>query len=172
MTESHLWYDNLNSLLHSLAVSHNLTIEKVAGIFVTFSAQKDFAINLNQTIEFLDGRPITGMYSGKQLSTANRILAGEDPLNVWAKESLKYRNFYYSILLQDGAVCVDTHIIRYYLKLHPYSKLHRLDLEAIFKRKWAYVTIQRYVRRVSVQMGIKTYQAQAYIWVVQRGAMW
>lgn len=173
MTEqSHLWYENLNSLLKAMAIPNNLTIEQVAGVFVTFSAQKDFAINLSQTIQFLDNKPITGMYSQKQLQTARRILSGEDPLSVWAKESQKYRNFYESILLKDGAVCVDTHIIRYYLNKHPHSKLHRIEIKRIFERKWAYVTIQRHIRRVAVDMNLKSYQAQAHLWVIQRGSMW
>lgn len=172
MEQPHLWYEYLNNQFHLLAQKHNLTLEKVAGVFVTFSAQKEFSENFTQTIQFLENKPITGMYSRKQLSTATRILQGECPTQVWAKESQKFRNFYDSILLKDNAVCVDTHIIRYYLSKHPYSKLHRLDIKRIFERRWAYQIVQNHVRKIASEMGLKSYQAQAHIWVVQRGAMW
>lgn len=159
-------------MLQAMTTPKNLTLEQVAGVFVTFSAQKDFHINLSQTIQFLDGKPITGMYSRKQLDTARRIMRGEDPLTVWARESQKYRNFYESILLRDGAVCVDTHIIRYYLNKYPKSKLHRIEIKRIFESKWAYTIIQKDVRKVAVQLNLKSYQAQAHLWVIQRGSMW
>lgn len=172
MEQSHLWYEYLNNQFHLLAQKHNLTVEKVVGIFVTFSAQKEFSENLTQTIQFLENKPITGMYSQRQLSTARRILSGECPKSLWAKRSHKFRNFYDSIFLRDGAVCVDTHIIRYYLKKYPYSKLHRIDMKVIFERQWAYQIIQNHVRKVASEMGLKSYQTQAHIWVSQRGSMW
>lgn len=173
MTESHLWYEEVNRTLQGLADKHNLTLEQVVGIFVTFSAQKDFSINLTQTVQFLDNTPLTGMYSRKQVETAVRILNGENPLDIWGRLSQKYRNFYHSLLLRDGAVCVDTHIIRYYLNKHPYSKIHRITIEDVFKRRWAYEIIQKHIMVVSKEMGLKTYQAQAHIWVLQRGGnMW
>ncbi len=171
-TKPHLWYESLNRICGELSKLHNVPIATVTGILVTFSAQKVFSENLNQTVQFLSKLPITGMYSRKQLQTAQAILEGADPLKLWAKESHKYRNFYASVLLQDGAVCVDTHIIRHYLEKHPYSKLHKVETKRIFESRKAYGIIQDYVRKIAVQMGLRTYQAQAHIWVIQRGAQW
>lgn len=171
--QAHLWYETLHRICKELAAIHGLTLETVAGVLVTFSAQKRFSENLTQTVQFLTGVPITGMYSRRQLATAQAILAGTDPMQTWGKTSFKYRNFYQSILLQDGAVCVDTHIIRHYLTRHPRSKVHRLgSIERVFDTRWAYELIQKYVRTFARKAGLTSYQAQALIWVEQRGEMW
>lgn len=167
----HLWYESLNRICKELSQIHNVPLATIAGILVTFSAQKVFSENLTQTLQFLCGLPIQGMYSKTQLNNCQRILSGEDPLSVWAKESYKYRNFYASILLQDGAVCVDSHIINHYLEKHPHSRLHKLDRKRIFESKRYYQTIQDYVRKFAAEMGMKSYQAQAHLWVIQRGQM-
>lgn len=169
---THLWYESLNRICSELGRLHNVPLATVAGVLVTFSAQKKFSENLNQTVQFLSGVPIQGMYSKKQLETAKAIMAGADPLLTWNKESLKYRNFYESILLTPGAVCVDSHIIKHYLAKHPYSKLHKKPVESIFGAPRAYRLIQEYVRKFARSMGMESYQAQAYLWVLQRGNMW
>ncbi len=169
---THLWYESLNRICSELGKLHNVPLATVAGVLVTFSAQKKFSENLTQTVQFLSGVPITGMYSGRQLQTAHSILDGTPPMEAWSKNSMKYRNFYESILLTPGACCVDTHIIRHYLEKHPYSKLHKKPIESIFDAPRAYRLIQEYVRKFARSMGMESYQAQAHLWVIQRGNAW
>lgn len=171
MIEPKQWYDHVHNNLRNIAEMYGLEVNKVIGIFVSLSAQKDFDWNMKQTIQYIRREPLIGMYSRQQIKACDRILAGEDPLSVWHKYSFKYRNFYDSLLLRDGAICVDTHMINAYLKKHPHSRLHRVEIAAIFKRAKLYNTVAKWIKKEASINQLKTYEMQAVLWVQQRGQL-
>lgn len=164
------WYQKVNAMCGDLARQHGLTLRQVAGIVVSLSAQKSWAWNELQTRQFLAGEPLTGMVSTSQIETCLKIRSGVDPLDIWGKRSMKYRNFFASILLQEGAVCIDTHMIRYYCRTHPHSKVVRWSLkEKVFASEAKYNVIAKWVAKQAKKDGMKTFEKQAQLWVEIRG---
>jgi hypothetical protein len=164
------WYKIVNIICYKLSKKYNLELWQVVGILVSLSAQKAWKTNIRQTIEFLKGKQLTGMYSGIQLNTCKKILFGEDPMNIWGKTSFKYRNFYLSILNPEdpNPVCIDTHMINWYLSKFPFSKLNRVKKDSIFANKKHYTLIQNQIRKEAIQNNIIPSHYQAIVWVQQR----
>jgi len=167
------WYQTVNTICRKLAKNYDVPLETVVGILVTFSAQKDWKTNIRQCIEFLKGKAITGMYSKIQLKNCERILSGENPLTIWGKTSFKYRNFYLSILNPEdpNAVCIDTHMIRWYLNNFPESKLHRVKRESIFRSKKAYSQIQNTIKKQANKLNLIPSHYQSILWIEQRNGV-
>lgn len=165
------WYKIVNIICHKLAKKYSLQVNQIAGIIVTLSAQKNWKLNIRQTIEFLKGKKLTGMYSGTQFNNCKRIINGENPLNIWGKTSFKYRNFYLSILGCEKACCIDTHMINWYLNKYQNSKLHRVKKETIFANKANYSLIQKAVIKEAKQNNLIPSHMQAIIWVQQRNGI-
>lgn len=169
---SNTWYNQIHEICKSLAEQYGLTVEIVAGIIVSLSAQTSWRDNLQQAKEYLEtGKPKTGLFTKQQIISCNRIKAGENPLNVWGKYAFKYRNFYRSLLLEDGAVTVDSHMIAAYLKRHPKSRLHNVPKDKIFRSHRLYSIIQRWIISEAKKQDLPTYQMQAQLWVEHRGQM-
>lgn len=169
MEHNKLWYDNLNKVCQDYSQRFGLSIETIAGIIVTLSAQKKWELNILQAEEFLKLGQVKGFHSYSQINQCKLIEQGIDPLKVWGRTAFKYRNFYKSILLQDGAVCIDTHMINLYLAKHPASHLHRVnDTNKIFKSHRLYSIIARWVIKEAKKHNLPTYQMQAQLWVEYR----
>lgn len=162
------WYPYVNHLCKSLAISHNLEVWQIAGILVSFSGQKKWKDNIQQTRDFLDNIPLKGMFSSAQLNAAERIRSGENPFDVWNKNSSKYREFYKSILLIDGACCVDSHMIKFYFKTFPTSKLPK-DFTKIFSSPKLYKVVQNWIIKQARQQGLQSYEMQSILWCEIRG---
>jgi hypothetical protein len=167
------WYKVVNIICRKLAKKYDLPLETIVGILVNLSAQKDWKTNIRQCIQFLKGQKLTGMYSQTQLVNCKRILSGENALDIWGKTSFKYRNFYASILNPDdlNPVCVDTHIIRWYLTKYTSSKLHRVKRETIFANKRNYELIQNTIRKEAKERNLVPSHYQAIIWIEQRNGI-
>lgn len=163
------WYKILNTLCVKLGRKYNVSPEVVAGIITELSAQKQFKENIRQTVQFLKSKPLTGMFTKKQVINCQKIRDGENPLNIWSDKSLKYRNFYGSILLNPESCCIDSHMIHIYLQKKPKSKLHKSKKEYIFSSKVKYAIIQNWVKQVAKQRGILPYECQAILWCEIRG---
>jgi len=167
------WYKIVNTIVNKLAKKYNKTPEQVTGVLVSLSGQTSWKTNITQCIELLkSARPRTGMFSGDQLRAANRILlSDEKPLAVWGKRSFKYRNFYGSIIdpCDPVPVCIDTHMINWYLTKYKRSRLHKVDKKKVFKSRKLYTLIQNEVRKEALKMKVVPSHAQAIIWVQQRG---
>lgn len=163
------WYNVLNTLCVKLGRKYDVSPEIVAGIITELSAQKQFKENIRQTIQFLKNKPLTGMVTKKQIINCEKIRNGQNPLNIWSEKSLKYRNFYGSILLNPESCCIDSHLINIYLKAKPKSKLHRAKKEAIFSSKVKYAIIQNWVIKGARQNGMRPYEYQAFLWCTHRG---
>ena len=169
--ENHLWYERVNEQCNNLADTFDLPLKTVVGIVVNLSAQTKWEMNILQANQYLLGHDkLSGMYSKHQLNGCDLIKAGVDPLQYWGRTSFKYRNFYKSILLMDGAVCIDTHMINLYLSLHPSSRLHKYSKSDIFRSYKLYTIIANWVRKLAVQSNYKTYQMQAKLWCEYRGS--
>lgn len=164
------WYFAVHKLCCKLSLKYNKPLPTVVGILVNFSAQKDWKTNINQTIRFLKGWNLTGMYSNVQYKNSIRILNGEDPLSIWGKYALKYRQFYGSILHPDRPdyVCVDTHMINWYKAKFKSSVLNQVAKEKVFTSKRYYTLIQKAIRKEAKREGLIPSQAQARIWALQR----
>lgn len=160
----------MNTLCNKLAKKYGLPLSSVVGILVNLSSQKDWKSNITQTIQFLKGKQLTGMYSNKQLVTCQRIKQGEDPLTIWGKLSFKYRNFYLSILNPEdiNPICIDTHMINFYLDRYPSSKLHKLEKVKVFSSKKWYTRIQDEIRKEAKILDLVPSHCQAIIWAQQR----
>lgn len=164
------WYKEVHMECAILAGKHRLKLWQVAGVLTALSAQKKWELNIQQTRELLAGKPITGLVSRHQLATCDRILSGEQPLDVFDKYSHKYRNFYSCIVNPtcERSVCVDTHMINWYLSLHPHSKLHGVNYNRIFESPHKYGIIQSFIRRKAKEAGLLPSQYQAIVWAEQR----
>ncbi len=164
------WYKVVNHICRKYAHKYNLETYQVVGILVTLSAQKDWKTNIKQVSQFLQGKPLTGMYSGIQIVNCNKIRSGINPLDIWGKTSFKYRNFYGSILDPEDTkpICVDTHMINWYLANFKYSKLHKVNKASIFANKQNYTTIQNAIRNKAKELNVVPSHAQAILWINQR----
>lgn len=161
------WYFDIHTQLLELAKDHNLPFLPVVGAFVSLSGQKKLSDNWIQINELLTfGECKTGMFSGAQIRAAKRCLSGENPLDVWSKTSLKYRNFFKSIINPNckDATCVDSIIIQCYLKKHKYSSLHKKEKRQIFASKKLYSIIQNWVRKEANKLSLIPSQCQALLW--------
>lgn len=167
--ETYLWYENTNELCNDLADEFDLPLKTVVGIVVNLSAQTRWEVNMLQARQFLLGQDLTGLHSIQQLNGCDKIKAGVDPLQLWGRTAFKYRNFYKSILLMDGAVCIDSHMINLYLSKHPTSLLHKKTKSQIFASSKYYSIIANWVRKLAMQEGYKTFQMQAKLWCEYRG---
>jgi hypothetical protein len=135
------WYFDINKQLFELSKDYNLPFTNVVGAFVSLSGQKKLMDNWVQINELLKyGKCKTGMFSGAQIRAANRCLNGEIPFNVWSKTSLKYRNFYKSII------------------------------NPTFASKKLYAIIQRWVKKEARQLSLIPSQCQALFWCEFRNA--
>lgn len=96
---------------------------------------------------------------------------GENPLNIWGKNAFKYRQFYGSILYPDHPeyVCIDTHMINWYKAKFKTSVLHQVAKEKVFTSKRYYSLIQKAVRNEAKKQNLIPSQAQAKLWIEQRG---
>lgn len=164
------WYKFAHNECASLAQEHGLELWQVVGVLTALSAQKKWELNLLQTKQLLDGREITGMVSNHQLRSCERILGGEYPLDIFDRDSHKYRNFFSCIINPScgKSVCVDTHIINWYLSIHPSSKLHGVNYNRIFESRHKYGIIQNYIRREAKKANLLPSEYQAVIWAEQR----
>lgn len=165
------WYRNANKECSQLASKHGIELWQVVGILTTLSGQKKWELNLLQTKQLLAGHlRLSGMVSNHQLSVCARILDGEDPLSLWAKESHKYRNFYACIMNPDcqTSVCVDSHMIRWYIERHPHTKLKKVNVNRILESRSKYKIIQDYIRRQARSLGLLPSEFQAIEWAKQR----
>jgi hypothetical protein len=161
------WYFDINKQLFELSKDYNLPFTNVVGAFVSLSGQKKLMDNWIQTNELLKyGKCKTGMFSGAQIRAANRCLNGETPFNVWSKNSLKYRNFYKSIINPNcrDAVCIDSILIQCYLQKHKTSLLHKKKKGQIFASKKLYAIIQRWVKNEARKLSLIPSQCQALLW--------
>jgi len=161
------WYRDVNKECKQLAKKHGIEVWQVAGIITALSAQKKWDLNIKQAYQVLNGEGLTGLVSDHQLKTCERILEGEHPLDVFAPESYKYRNFFLCITEPNDPdhVCVDTHMINWYLNLHPHSKLQKVPIKRIFDSRPRYLIIQDFIRKQAKALGLLPMELQAIVWI-------
>lgn len=164
------WYYEANALCRELAQQYNLPLETVVGIVVNLSALTRWEENVEQAKSYLNGKPLRSMHFKHQLSSCDLIRAGVDPLKMWSATSFKYREFYNSILLKDGSVCIDTHMIQAYRLRHPRSVINSVSVDKVFKSKKYYTLIQNWVKREARKHNLKTFEMQSVLWVIQRAS--
>lgn len=104
------WYDDARHLASTLARTRG-TLAMAAGVIAALSPLTPWDRNKELAVRaFADGQA-SGTLTNS-IRAANRILAGEDPLDVLKSD--KVRNFFLSILGSPDAVCVDRHALEVY----------------------------------------------------------
>jgi hypothetical protein len=168
--EAKNWYRYAHQYCNLLSHRSGYPLRSCIGALVSLSAQKKWELNKEQAKQIILGRKVTGFHSKQQIKSAQRILNGEDPLEVWGKTSLKYREFYKCISYPNSAhhVCIDSIMIRWYKKRYPYSKLQKVSKERIFSSRALYNIIQDRVRLIAKRNRILPSECQAIIWSIER----
>lgn len=108
--EGAAWYTDANNIASAFAGKYGVTISQAAGVIAAVSPMLGWGTNVNLAGRILAaGGTLTTGGLTKNIAKANRIIAGEDPMAVFAT-SLKVRNFYLSIITKgaDG-VTIDRH---------------------------------------------------------------
>lgn len=105
------WYADANRLAQVLMHTADgrgpmLTLAGAAGVIAALSPLTPWERNKELAIRAVSEGTASGTL-GNSVRAANRILAGEDPMDVLKAD--KVRNFYLSILGSEDAVCIDRH---------------------------------------------------------------
>jgi hypothetical protein len=104
------WYREANELAWDL--STHADVGSAAGVIAALSPRMPWGRNKELAVRaFADGRASGTL--GNSVRAADRILAGEDPLDVLKGD--KVRSFYLNILGDTDAVTVDRHALEVYL---------------------------------------------------------
>lgn len=105
-----VWYTDAYNIASAFAVKYGVTVEQAAGVIAAVSPILSWGSNVNLAGRILaaGGTLTTGGLTAN-IAKANRIIAGEAPLTVFAT-SLKVRNFYLSIITKGAeGVTIDRH---------------------------------------------------------------
>jgi len=153
------WYDRARTLAQTLEPSN---VHRAAGIIAALSPNTSWPRNQAlATQAYADGR-LTGGTFKANVSKVNRMLAGEQPLNVLGGD--KVRSFYLNIIGQgDDVITVDRHA-------------HDIAVSEVFgnrprpmlARKGGYDVFANIYRQASSLIGITPSQLQAITWLVWR----
>jgi hypothetical protein len=104
------WYQDANTLAHFLVHTPDhrpgVSVYQAAGVIAALSPLIPWERNKELVIRAIVDHKASGTL-GNSVTAANRILAGEDALDVLKSD--KVRNFYLSILGDSTAVCIDRH---------------------------------------------------------------
>jgi hypothetical protein len=104
------WYREANELAWNLSTHGD--VSSPAGVIAALSPRMPWGRNKELAVRaFADGHASGTL--GNSVRAANRILAGEDPLDVLKGD--KVRSFYLNILGDTDAVTVDRHALEVYL---------------------------------------------------------
>lgn len=156
------WYTEANEL--AWTISGEGGVEMAAGVIAALSPRMPWGRNKELAVRaFADGHASGTL--GNSVRAANRILAGEDPLEVLKGD--KVRNFYLSILGGTDSVTIDRHALEVYLG----KRFKDAERPAVGKRLYREASAA-YVQAARIQVA-STYpltpvQVQAITWLVWR----
>lgn len=101
------WYEDANRLAHTLTGHRpDVTPAMAAGVIAALSPLTPWERNKELALRAVVDGHASGTLSNS-VRAADRILAGEDPLDVLKSD--KVRNFYLCIMGDVDAVCIDRH---------------------------------------------------------------
>lgn len=102
------WYRDAHEIAEALGAKNGITVERAAGIIAALSPMNAWGSNVNLAARFMAAGGLTEGYLKNGLKKADRILHGEQILQVLT--SLKIRNFYLGIASEGIlGVCLDRH---------------------------------------------------------------
>ena len=147
---------------HEIAAEIAPTAEIGAGVIAALSPQTSWDQNVVIARRIMSTGVLSG-HTGANLRKAERIMAGEDPLDVLG--GLKVRSFYRNILTPDVAstVTIDRHAFDIGLGLRTYSGKDRVGITP--KR---YEALSAAYARVAGQNGMLPHELQAVTWEAWR----
>jgi hypothetical protein len=151
------WYDEAMELAETLSGRGNP--EMGAGVIAALSPLTPWGRNKEMAIRaFADGHASGTL--GNSIKAADRILGGEDPLDVLKSD--KVRNFYLSIIGDTDAVCIDRHA----LEVYQGKRYRDSERPAIGKR--LYREAATAYRDTARSLPYTATQLQAITWLVWR----
>lgn len=163
------WYEDAYDLAYHLGRLHPagllpVGVEMAAGVIAALSPRMPWGRNKELAVRaFADGHASGTL--GNSVRAANRILGGDDPLEVLKGD--KVRNFYLSILGGTDSVTVDRHALEVYLG----KRFKDAERPAVGKRLYREVSAA-YVQAAHIQVAttfpLTPVQVQAITWLVWR----
>lgn len=157
------WYARAHQACGWVSTQCSHSVSEVAAAAAALSPGTPWSKNLAGAWAMATGR--TGIarsfhtYGEDNYEKARRCLRGEDPMNaLGTDEALKVKQFYRSIMLTDGAVTDDRWIYR----------INRLGYSSNTPGKNHHRACWSAVRMLASNLGLKSYQTQALIWLRER----
>lgn len=150
------WYFRAHERLWRLSHKHAVSVETVAGIAAALSPLTTWGSNLEALRAVLEGdQQRLDFHHGLKGNQrkAKEILQGTDPLDVLGGQ--KVTAFYRSLLLEPGAVCVDSHM---------WNAVERFGLSSASPTGNAARAIRTAVRMLASEFYKETFQIQAIVW--------
>jgi len=159
------WYSAAHNLLEVLALNTGVNIRTVCGICAALSPGSEWNRNIRDTQTFLENQnALVGVYGRGNRIKAQRILDGEDPLDVLGTNPRfpKTRSFFLNIAYpaQDLAITIDRHI-----KCAAYNITEDRDKNSIVSVKER-IVIEESIRAIAKHYGLLPHQVQAVIWLI------
>lgn len=151
------WYDIAHQSCKDVAAKYNLPLTIVTGIVAALSPRMRWEDNIKYAEHFINGLDIPVFKAN--LLKAERILAGNDPLDVLGGP--KTRAFYQNLSdpTCNSVACIDSWMLR-----AAYSNLNLAGNVTAYE----YTTIENAVKVIAKQIGLLPLQVQAIIWVAVR----
>ena len=166
------WYAGAATISESLARKYGYTYAQTAGVIAALSPLQGWGENVNLAARAIANGGLTGGAFKNSTAKANRILAGDLPLDVLGGD--KVRAFYYCILTggETDAVCVDRHAYDAATNTrHTDETRPKLTPKRYREVADAYVRAARILSRESGET-ITPSAVQATVWVAWRARFW
>jgi len=166
------WYADAHEVASALAVKNGVWIGTAAGIIAACSPMLSWGANVNLAARLMKEGGLTSGYLKSNLAKANRILAGEVPLDVLGGD--KVRAFYLGIFHagRTTAVCIDRHAWSLAVN-HRYAEgnIPTLKGKRYAAAQEAYT---RAARILSIEYGrdLTPPMVQSVTWVLWRAKFW
>jgi hypothetical protein len=102
------WYDDARALAQDIADDSDVTLKVASGVIAALSPRMQWVTNVNAARKACKGEAYGALGTSKR--NADRILKGEDPLDVL--RGPKTRAFYQAIMGDDDAAVLDTWMLQ------------------------------------------------------------
>ncbi len=103
------WYKAARKVARDIARTNDVTLSQAAGVLAAVSPRMRWHSNIDIARTLCEGKAVQGVF-GNNLRKAERILAGERPLDVLGGD--KVRAFYRAIMGDAQAVVLDVWMMR------------------------------------------------------------
>lgn len=169
-----VWYAQTNYEAQIIADKYGVVDRQAIGVIAAISPGLEWGRNLVEAAEMIaafkagDEIPPVGVYGRGNVEKAQRILRGEDPLDVFPeKTSPKVRSFYSNILnpRESTEVTVDRHAkalaYNFFSERSGFASNDKLSVV----RPAEYKFLEWHYRKLAERLGLIPNQLQAICWV-------